>query len=280
MLVGAHISISGSIDMAVDRALKLGCNTFQIFTRNPRGWQQSHLTEESIQLFRKKLSSSNLMLPLIHMPYLPNIASPVDQTYNRSVEVLTEELRRSSLLAVPYVVTHVGSHLGSGIKRGMARVVDACNKALELSGGSSTILLENTAGTRNSVGSTFEHLSEMIRRIKPQERIGICLDTCHAFAAGYDLRTVYDVRHTLELLHSIIGIDFLKAVHVNDSKGSLGEGLDRHEHLGMGQIGEGGLRAFLNQKPLRKVPTIIETPIDGRRDDVGNLKKLRELVQN
>ena len=280
MLVGAHISIGGSIDMAVDRALKLGCNTFQIFTRNPRGWQQSPLTEESIQLFRKKLSSSNLMLPLIHMPYLPNIASPVDQTYNRSVEVLTEELRRSSLLAVPYVVTHVGSHLGSGIKRGMARVVDACNKALELSGGSSTILLENTAGTRNSVGSTFEHLSEMIRRIKPQERIGICLDTCHAFAAGYDLRTVYDVRHTLELLHSIIGIDFLKAVHVNDSKGSLGEGLDRHEHLGMGQIGEGGLRAFLNQKPLRKVPTIIETPIDGRRDDVGNLKKLRELVQN
>ncbi len=280
MLVGAHISIGGSIDMAVDRALKLGCNTFQIFTRNPRGWQQSPLTEESIQLFRKKLSSSNLMLPLIHMPYLPNIASPVDQTYNRSVEVLTEELRRSSLLAVPYVVTHVGSHLGSGIKRGMARVVDACNKALELSGGSSTILLENTAGTRNSVGSTFEHLSEMIRRIKPQERIGICLDTCHAFAAGYDLRTVYDVRHTLELLHSIIGIDFLKAVHVNDSKGSLGEGLDRHEHLGMGQIGEGGLRAFLNQKPLSKVPTIIETPIDGRRDDVGNLKKLRELVQN
>ena len=280
MLVGAHISIGGSIDMAVDRALKLGCNTFQIFTRNPRGWQQSPLTEESIQLFRKKLSSSNLMLPLIHMPYLPNIASPVDQTYNRSVEVLTEELRRSSLLAVPYVVTHVGSHLGSGIKRGMARVVDACNKALELSGGSSTILLENTAGTRNSVGSTFEHLSEMIRRIKPQERIGICLDTCHAFAAGYDLRTVYDVRHTLELLHSIIGIDFLKAVHVNDSKGSLGEGLDRHEHLGMGQIGEGGLRAFLNQKPLTKVPTIIETPIDGRRDDVGNLKKLRELVQN
>ncbi|MEE9283689.1 MAG: deoxyribonuclease IV [Nitrososphaerales archaeon] len=280
MLVGAHISIGGSIDMAVDRALKLGCNTFQIFTRNPRGWQQSPLTEESIQLFRKKLSSSNLMLPLIHMPYLPNIASPVDQTYNRSVEVLTEELRRSSLLAVPYVVTHVGSHLGSGIKRGMARVVDACNKALELSGGSSTILLENTAGTRNSVGSTFEHLSEMIRRIKPQERIGICLDTCHAFAAGYDLRTVYDVRHTLELLHSIIGIDFLKAVHVNDSKGSLGEGLDRHEHLGMGQIGEGGLRAFLNQKPLTKVPTIIETPIDGRRDDVGNLKKLRELIQN
>ncbi len=280
MLVGAHISIGGSIDMAVDRALKLGCNTFQIFTRNPRGWQQSPLTEESIQLFRKKLSSSNLTLPLIHMPYLPNIASPVDQTYNRSVEVLTEELRRSSLLAVPYVVTHVGSHLGSGIKRGMARVVDACNKALELSGGSSTILLENTAGTRNSVGSTFEHLSEMIRRIKPQERIGICLDTCHAFAAGYDLRTVYDVRHTLELLHSIIGIDFLKAVHVNDSKGSLGEGLDRHEHLGMGQIGEGGLRAFLNQKPLSKVPTIIETPIDGRRDDVGNLKKLRELVQN
>lgn len=280
MLVGAHISIGGSIDMAVDRALKLGCNTFQIFTRNPRGWHQSPLTEESIQLFRKKLSSSNLMLPLIHMPYLPNIASPVDQTYNRSVEVLTEELRRSSLLAVPYVVTHVGSHLGSGIKRGMARVVDACNKALELSGGSSTILLENTAGTRNSVGSTFEHLSEMIRRIKPQERIGICLDTCHAFAAGYDLRTVYDVRHTLELLHSIIGIDFLKAVHVNDSKGSLGEGLDRHEHLGMGQIGEGGLRAFLNQKPLSKVPTIIETPIDGRRDDVGNLKKLRELVQN
>lgn len=266
--------------MAVDRALKLGCNTFQIFTRNPRSWQQGALSEGSIQLFREKLSSSNLVLPLIHMPYLPNIASPVDQTYNRSVEVLTEELRRSSLLGVPYVVTHVGSHLGSGIKRGMARVVDACNKALELSGGSSTILLENTAGTRNSVGSTFEHLNEMIRRIKPQKRIGICLDTCHAFAAGYDLRTVYDVRHTLGLLRSIIGMEFLKAVHVNDSKGSLGEGLDRHEHLGMGLIGERGLRALLNQNPLRKIPAIIETPIDGRKDDVGNLQKLKELGPN
>jgi len=214
------------------------------------------------------------------MPYLPNIASPVDQTYNRSTDVLTEELRRGSLLGIPYVVTHVGSHLGSGIKRGMGRVVEACNKALELSGGGSTILLENTAGTRNSVGSTFEHLGDMIQRIKPQGRVGLCLDTCHAFAAGYDLRTVSDVRHTLELLHSIIGMEFLKAVHVNDSKGALGEGLDRHEHLGMGQIGEDGLRALLSQKPLRKVPAIIETPIDGRRDDVGNLQKLKELGQN
>ncbi len=280
MLAGAHISIGGSIDKAIDRALKLGCNTFQIFTRNPRGWQQSSLKEESIQLFREKLSSSNLVLPLIHMPYLPNIASPVDQTYNRSTDVLTEELRRGSLLGIPYVVTHVGSHLGSGIKRGMGRVVEACNKALELSGGGSTILLENTAGTRNSVGSTFEHLGDMIQRIKPQGRVGLCLDTCHAFAAGYDLRTVSDVRHTLELLHSIIGMEFLKAVHVNDSKGALGEGLDRHEHLGMGQIGEDGLRALLSQKPLRKVPAIIETPIDGRRDDVGNLQKLKELGQN
>lgn len=278
MQVGVHVSIASGIDKAIDRSLEIGCNTFQIFTRNPRGWKYGDLRDNDVKNFQSKLKSSDLSTPLIHMPYLPNIASPVDETYGKSVEALTAELIRSSILTIPYVVTHVGSHLGSGKPRGMKRVISACNNALEKSPSNTMILLENTAGTKNSVGSTFEDLKAIINNIEQKDRVGICLDTCHAFAAGYDLRTKQDVNITMQLFDDVLGINLLKAIHLNDSKGNLGEGLDRHEHIGMGYIGEKGFKSIFKDSRIRDMPMILETPIDIRGDQKGDLKKVRELA--
>ncbi|MCS4537669.1 MAG: deoxyribonuclease IV [Thaumarchaeota archaeon] len=275
--IGIHVSISGSIDKAVDRAKELGCTTFQIFTRNPRGWKFSDLKEEDTKNFRKKLASSDLVSPLDHMPYLPNLATPEGQIYKQSVHILTAELKRSAALGIPYVVAHVGSHKGKGIAYGIKRVTDACNMALKEADNNSMILLEITAGTKNSVGSTFEHLRQIIDGIRANSRVGVCFDTCHAFAAGYDISRKEGVQRTIKLLDEIIGLERVNAVHANDSKGPLGSGLDRHEHIGLGYIGEKGFRELFSHKHFKDLPMVLETPIDGRRDDVGNIKKLKQI---
>lgn len=278
--IGIHVSISGSIDKAVDRAKELDCTTFQIFTRNPRGWKFSDLKEEDTKNFRTKLESSNLVSPLDHMPYLPNLATPEEQIYKQSVHILTAELKRSALLNIPYVVTHVGSHKGKGIAYGIKRVINACNTALKEANNNVMILLEITAGTKNSVGSTFEHLKQMIDGIKPSNKVGICFDTCHAFAAGYDISRKEGVERTIKLLDGVIGIERVRAVHANDSKGPLGSGLDRHEHIGFGYIGEKGFRELFSNKHFKELPLVLETPIDGRRDDMGNIKKLKQICSS
>lgn len=275
--IGIHVSIAGSIDKAVDRAVELGCGTFQIFTRNPRGWKFSDLRSDGAENFREKLYSSKLVSPLDHMPYLPNLSTPEEEIYKKSADILTEELKRSAALGIPYVVAHVGSHKGKGIAYGIKRISDACNTALKRADNKVMILLENTAGTRNSVGSTFEHLKQIIDRIRPNERVGMCLDTCHAFAAGYDLRSKEAVSRTISLLSEIIGLERVKAVHTNDSKGPLGSGLDRHEHIGLGFIGEKGFRELFSHEYFSGLPKVLETPIDDRRDDVGNIKKLKQI---
>lgn len=197
--------------------------------------------------------------------------------YNQSVHVLTGELKRSAALGIPYVVTHVGSHKGKGIAYGIKRVTDACNIALKDADSNSMILLEITAGTKNSVGSTFEHLRQIIDGIRPNGRVGLCFDTCHAFAAGYDISRKEGIERTIKLLDEIIGLERVKAVHANDSKGPLGSGLDRHEHIGLGYIGEKGFRELFSHKYFKELPMVLETPIDARRDDVGNIKKLRQI---
>ena len=272
-----HVSIAGSIDKAVERAVELGCTTFQIFTRNPRGWKFSDLEKEDVKHFRDKLSGSDLVSPLDHMPYLPNFATPDEEIYKKSVDVLTAELKRSSSLGIPYVVTHLGSHKGKGVAFGIKRVINACNKALKEADNDAIILLEITAGTQNSVGSTFENLRQIIDGIRPDNRVGICFDTCHAFAAGYDISRKEGVARTINLLDEIIGLEKVKAVHVNDSKGPLGSGLDRHEHIGMGYIGEKGFRELFAYKHFRNLPLVLETPVDSRQDDAGNMAKLKQI---
>ena len=274
--VGVHVSIAGSVDLAVDRAKKAGCDVFQMFSRNPRGWGFLPLSKESCDTFRSKIRSSHL-LPVDHMPYLPNLASPKSEIYDKSVAALTSELERCSLLGIPYLVTHLGHHLGDGIAGGRERVVRAINTALEVSDNSVMLLLENTAGEKNSVGSTFEHIRAIMDGINFQNRIGICFDTCHAFASGYELRTESGIRETITQFDNAIGIHNLKMIHLNDTKRDLGSRLDRHEHIGMGYLGEGAFRLILHHPVLSALPLICETPVDERRDDVGNIEKVREL---
>jgi deoxyribonuclease-4 len=278
MRLGLHLSIQGSIDRVVDRGLERGCNTFQMFSRNPRGWRSKKLSSLEVESFRRKLGESGIWPVVIHTPYLLNLASPRDDVYSKSVALLKDELRRASELGVPYVVTHLGSHLGYGKMRGFRRIVEAVNDCFSSVENDVFLLLENTAGTKNSMGSSFEDIEYILSRIEVGERVGVCFDTSHAFASGYDLVSRGAVQHTLERFDEVIGLDKLRIVHLNDSKGALGSKVDRHDHIGMGKIGEGGFRNIL-QSALRRLPFILETPVDGRRSDMENLEKVRELAR-
>ena len=275
--VGVHVSIAGSLDLAVDRAKEAGCDVFQMFSRNPRGWGFLPLSEVSCDTFRSKIRSSNL-IPVDHMPYLSNLASPKPEIYEKSIEALSAELDRCGRLGIPYLITHLGHHLGDGIAGGRARAISAINTALGESDSAVMLLLENTAGEKNSIGSSFEHIRGIMDGIENHRRTGVCLDSCHAFAAGYELRTETGIADTLAQFDDQIGIRNLKIIHLNDTKGDRGSGLDRHEHIGMGFIGENGFRNLLHHPVLSALPLICETPVDERRDDVGNIAKVRELA--
>ena len=275
--VGVHVSIAGSLDFAVDRAKDAGCDVFQMFSRNPRGWAYKPLADEDAVLFRSKVKTTGL-IPVDHMPYLPNLASPKPEIYGKSVATLTEELHRCGLLKIPYLVTHLGHHLGAGIVGGRMRVINAIRTALSASDNEVMLLLENTAGEKNSVGSSFEHIRAIMDELPFPGRIGVCFDTCHAFAAGYELRTMEGLEETLAQFDGQIGIKNLKVIHLNDTRGDRGSGLDRHEHIGLGFIGEDGFRRILHNKAFSSLPLICETPVDDRRDDRGNIAKVRELA--
>src|SRR2546428_3586039 len=237
MKVGVHVSISGSIDQAVDRAKEEGCDAFQVFTRNPRGWKFAELDPEEVKSFKEKLSQSKLGPVVDHMPYLPNLACPEDELYEKSAATLLAEVDRCYELGIPYVVTHLGSHLGRGREVGLERLSDALNQAAQRARGDVQILLENMAGQANSMGSTFKDVREILGSVKRKERVGVCVDTCHCYAAGMDLHTQKSVDATLGRFNDVIGFDKLKVVHLNDSKFGLGSGRDRHEHVGLGYIG-------------------------------------------
>jgi deoxyribonuclease-4 len=275
--IGFHVSIHGSIDMAVDRAVELGCTTFQVFTRSPRQWYSAELASEAAKAFANKKKQHNIEPVFAHMPYLPNLASPRDEIYEKSVKTLVSELERCRQLEIPYLVTHLGSHLGVGKEKGFTKLVNAINQALKVSDGNVMLLLENTAGTKNSMGSTLEDIQHIIERLSHPERAGVCFDTSHAFAAGYDLRTEKTVEETAKAIDEVIGFEKLRLVHLNDSKGDFNSHIDRHEHIGIGKIGDEGFRNILASR-LGELPLIMETPVDHRRSDVGNLEKVKELT--
>jgi deoxyribonuclease-4 len=276
--VGVHVSIAGSLDLAVDRAKDAGCDVFQMFSRNPRGWGYQPVDPVIAGEFRAKIRTTGL-IPVDHMPYLPNLASPKPDIYEKSVATLTAELDRCGVLGIPYLVTHLGHHLGDGIAGGRARVIAAINAALSASESPAMLILENTAGEKNSVGSSFEHIRGIMDGIEEKKRIGVCFDTCHAFAAGYELRTDEGIADTLDQLDETVGTSNLRIIHLNDSKGDRGSGLDRHEHIGLGFIGEDGFRHILRNRVFASLPLVCETPVDDRRDDRGNIAKVRELAR-
>tara|TARA_B110000196_G_C21092048_1_gene638035 strand:- start:45 stop:905 length:861 start_codon:yes stop_codon:yes gene_type:complete len=277
--IGAHVSISGSIANAITNASKRECSAFQVFTSNPRGWHAKDLTDDGITNYKNNLSQSNIdrFATVAHMPYLPNLSSPEISVYEKSIHTMIREVERCDKLGIPYLVTHLGSHKGTGEDKGIQRLVGALTEVAKTNK-DVTILLENTAGQKNSVGSDFTQLAEIFFGLKPASRFGICIDTCHAFAAGYDLRNEKNVKDVFEKFDSEIGLKHIKIIHLNDSKGELGCHLDRHEHIGLGYIGEAGLSQVVKLANKNKIPIILETPIDERRTDFENIRKAKDLA--
>jgi deoxyribonuclease-4 len=279
MRVGVHVSISGSLLAAVDNAVERQCSAFQIFTRSPRMWTAKEIADKDATEFKEKLASSGIdrLATVAHMPYLPNLASPDAATHAKSVEVLVREVERCGKIGIPYLVAHLGSHMGEGEERGIKQLVLAFTKAAGVKN-DVVILLENTAGQKNSVGSEFSQWAEIFSKLKPKERFGVCFDTCHAFAYGYDIRTEKGVSETFKRFDDVVGFENLKILHLNDSKGELGSNLDRHEHIGLGKIGEEGMKSVIRLANRKNIPIILETPIDNTRDDYANLKIVKEMA--
>ncbi|MCP4231490.1 MAG: deoxyribonuclease IV [bacterium] len=266
ILIGAHVSISGEISKAVERAVALGCNTFQIFPSSPRMWKMKDLGDEDVATFKKELEASGIKKFYVHMPYLPNIASPEPASWEKSVESLVTGLQRAARLGADGMVTHMGSHKGAGLKGGIERAARAIGVALAENGaGSPPILMEIAAGKSSQVGTNFDELNRVWERVDDafKAKVGICYDTCHAFAMGYDISEGQDgFDRALAEMDEGIGRDALKLVHLNDSKTPLDGKADRHANIGEGEIGLKGIEAFVNHPFIveRNIPLVLETP--------------------
>ncbi|MDE4907930.1 deoxyribonuclease IV [Methanogenium marinum] len=276
--IGCHVSIAGSLAQAVSRAEERSCTTFQIFTRNPRGWKVKPLTEEAAETFRMVVKESGIDPVVAHMPYLPNPASPRTDVWEKSVEAIVGEVERCRMLGIPYLVTHLGSSLGSPTEEAQERAITAIGKGADASEGDVMILLENTAGTKNSIGTTFEEIVIIMEGVGGNGPVGVCFDTCHAFAAGFDLRTVETTNAVFRDFDATIGLSRLKVIHLNDTISELDGRRDRHEHIGLGTIGIEGIRSVVTHPALQNLPFICETPIDDRRDDRRNIACVRKIA--
>jgi len=280
--IGCHISIAGGIDNSVVRAVESGCNTMQIFSKNASTWREKILKKDEVENFRENLKNSNINPVFIHTSYLVNLASPSDELYFKSINAFIEEMKRADLLLpVPYLIIHPGAHTGAGEEYGIQRIIRALNIILEKSADlnlKTMILLEDTAGSGTHLGYTFYQLKRMVEEAKDRDRIGICFDTCHAFAAGYDLSHQEGVEQTLEEINKCLGLEQLKVIHLNDSKFPLGSRKDRHMHIGKGYIGLEGFRVLVNHKYLKELPFILETPKNDEKDDLKNIDLVKSLI--
>lgn len=283
-LVGFHVSIAGSVALAVDRAQELGCTTFQVFTGNPRSWTSSPISAEAATAFREKRSGAGFAKVAAHMPYLANLASSDASTMRLSRAALREGVRRCQLLGIDYLVVHLGTHDGEGTAEGVKNVAEACNAALASSSDAgegrrsgTVVLLENMAGQGTGIGSRFEEIAAILDRIGDRGRAGVCFDTCHAFVAGYDLTSKRAVEETMGAFDEAVGLSRMKLVHLNDSKGSLGSRLDRHERVGLGRIGTKGFEAFLRHKKNAALPLVMEPPEHDLSSFRGDIDLVRSM---
>jgi len=280
-LIGAHMSISGGVFNALLYGQELGCTTIQIFTKNNNQWKAKELTPEDVKKFFESQKETEISPVVGHNGYLINLASPKEDVYNLSRESMLVELKRAELLGLPYLVMHPGSHLGSGEEEGIRKIARSIDWLHQKSKGFKVkICLETTAGQGSAIGYRFEHLAEIIERVKEKERLGLCYDTCHTFAAGYDIRTKKAYDTTFKEFDKVIGLSRLKVIHVNDSLKDLDSRVDRHQHIGEGKIGLSGFRLFMKDERWEKIPKILETPKEeGTARDIRNLKILRSLVK-
>lgn len=284
MRIGCHISIAGGIEKSVIRAKKLGINTMQIFSKNSLTWQERFYDSIEIINFQKALQKTDIHPVFIHASYLINFASPDEKIYFKSINAFLEEMKRAEMLLAnlgqAYLIVHPGAHRNAGEEYGLQRITRALKIILKQSSSlklSTIILLENTSGSGSSLGYTFSQLRYIIEEIEYPEKIGICLDTCHAFAAGYNLAEEKGIEDTLTELDREINLDKVKVIHLNDSKYNLISRKDRHMHIGEGFIGLEGFRRLINHKSIRDLPFILETPKRSEEDDQRNISVIKRL---
>jgi len=274
------MSITGGVDKALLRGHEVGCETIQIFTRSPRQWRPRVFKDDEILRFRQNQKQTGIDPVVAHDCYLINLGSPDEELWEKSLRVFVEELGHCLGLDIQYLVIHPGSHVGTGEEAGLKRIAQALDRARSrLKGHRVEVLLEITAGQGTNLGYSFAQLAHLLELVGDNRWLGICFDTCHAFAAGYELRTRAGYEATFRELDQLIGLQRLKFIHLNDSKGDLGSRLDRHEHIGRGFLGLEPFRMLLNDGRFRELPMVLETPKGPDfKEDIENLKVLRGLI--
>jgi len=280
-LLGAHMSISGGMPEAVARGESIGCAAIQIFLKNSNQWRGAAISQEEAQTFKADLAASRIRAVFGHDSYLINLASPDEGLYEKSIRAMVDEVERAALLGVPFIVIHPGSHMGEGEQWGLKRIIEGVNRVFgETPRSGVKIAFETTAGQGTNLGCRFEQLATLMEGVSDPSRTGACFDTCHVFAAGYDMRARKDYRATLRTFDEVIGLGNLLAIHLNDSKKELGSRVDRHEHIGKGFLGLESFRHVLNDSRLKKIPKVLETPKGpDLKEDVENLEVLWGLIK-
>ncbi|MFA5030878.1 MAG: deoxyribonuclease IV [Patescibacteria group bacterium] len=273
MRIGLHVSAAGGADKTIERAKELKCETFQFFSRSPQGGPAPLLTRKIISNFKEGLIAHDLKDPVIHTPYFINLCSANKKIQRGSIKIIREELERASVLGVPYVVTHLGASKEIKPSTALKEVARGVKKILTGYKGTAILLLENAAGAGTVIGSTFQELNTLIKAAPKKKQIGICLDTCHMFASGYDLRNTHAVNATMREFDKVVGKKFLRYIHANDSKAKLNERKDQHDHIGDGHIGIQGFKALVRHPYLKNIPIVLETNHDGKH--ITDLKKLK-----
>lgn len=281
ILLGAHMSIAGGVHTAVERAMRIGCATMQIFVKNNNRWKDKPMEAEDVATYKELLSKARIGPVMVHDTYLINLCARNKDILERSRATLKDEFDRSAVLGVDYLNLHPGSHLGAGEDEGIKRIAESLNLIHEQIGGTTVkSVLETTAGQGTAVGYKFDHMRKIIERVDNKERMGVCIDTCHIFAAGYDLSSERGYESTFEEFDSIVGLKKLVVFHVNDSKRELGSRVDRHEHIGKGKIGLQGFRMLMNDPRFTDIPKILETPKGpDMEEDVMNMDVLKSLLK-
>lgn len=276
------MSIAGGIERAVERAVRVQATALQVFVKSSNQWAARPFAEGEAERFRAAAAEAGLdRFTLAHTSYLINIASPDDTLWRRSIDALAVEIERCGVLGIPFLVLHPGSHVGSGEEAGLARAAKGLDEALLPAPDGVQVLLETTAGQGTNLGCRFEHLARILEEARCTDRLGVCLDTCHVLAAGYEIRDARSYRKTLRDLDRAVGLDRLHGIHVNDSKTGLGSRKDRHEHIGRGHLGTEPFRLLLNDRRLRGIPMVLETPKgEDLAEDRENLSTLRGLVES
>lgn len=278
MNLGAHMSIAGGAWKALERGKENNCRVIQVFTKSSNQWRAAHLSEEDVRTFRDVRKATGIDAAMAHNSYLINLGTPKKGLWKKSLSSFRVELERAERLGITYLVAHPGAHTGSGEKRGMRKIVEGLRTVLkETRGWKVGVLLETTAGQGTTIGHSFRQMGELLDRIGVPERTGVCLDTCHVFAAGYDWRTLEGYEAMWGEFDSEVGLGRLKGFHLNDSKGRLGGRLDRHEHIGKGQIGSRAFGRLMRDKRFHSIPMVLETPKDHEGADRRNLALLRRL---